>query len=89
LPDQPAQPARLRVVITSVGDSAALRDRRFRPSEVHGATDVVSGLFVHIMYLVGFRNRLVVFIEWAYSYFTYRAGVRLITDVERYKPPAS
>jgi NADH dehydrogenase len=41
------------------------------------------------MYLVGFRNRLVVFIEWAYSYFTYRAGVRLITDVERYKPPAS
>jgi NADH dehydrogenase len=46
-------------------------------------------LFVHIMYLVGFRNRLVVFIEWAYSYFTYQAGVRLITDVERYKPPAS
>jgi len=43
-------------------------------------------LFVHIMYLVGFRNRLVVFIEWAYAYFTYQAGVRLITDVERYKP---
>jgi NADH:ubiquinone reductase (H+-translocating) len=46
-------------------------------------------LFVHIMYLVGFRNRVVVFIEWAYAYFTYQAGVRLITDVERYKPPAS
>ena len=45
-------------------------------------------LFVHIMYLVGFRNRLVVFIEWAYAYFTYQAGVRLITDVERYKPPS-
>jgi NADH dehydrogenase len=45
-------------------------------------------LFVHIMYLVGFRNRIVVFIEWAYSYFTYQAGVRLITDVERYKPPS-
>ena len=45
-------------------------------------------LFVHIMYLVGFRNRVVVFIEWAYSYFTYQPGVRLITDVERYKPPA-
>ena len=44
-------------------------------------------LFVHIMYLVGFRNRIVVFIEWAYAYFTYQAGVRLITDVERYKPP--
>lgn len=44
-------------------------------------------LFVHIMYLVGFRNRIMVFIEWAYAYFTYQAGVRLITDVERYKPP--
>ena len=46
-------------------------------------------LFVHIMYLVGFRNRVVVFIDWAYSYFTYQPGVRLITDVERYKPPAA
>ncbi|MFL5600314.1 MAG: NAD(P)/FAD-dependent oxidoreductase [Gemmatimonadaceae bacterium] len=43
-------------------------------------------LFVHIMYLVGFRNRAVVFFEWAYAYFTNQAGVRLITDVERYKP---
>jgi NADH dehydrogenase len=43
-------------------------------------------LFVHIMYLVGFRNRVVVLFEWAYAYFTSQAGVRLITDVERYKP---
>ena len=40
-------------------------------------------LFVHIMYLVGFRNRISVFIEWAYSYITYQRGVRLITNVER------
>jgi NADH dehydrogenase len=46
-------------------------------------------LFVHIMYLVGFRNRVVVLIEWAYAYFTNQAGVRLITDVERYKPTAT
>ena len=46
-------------------------------------------LLVHIMYLVGFRNRIVVLIEWAYAYFTSQAGVRLITDVERYKPPGS
>ena len=43
-------------------------------------------LFVHIMYLVGFRNRLSVLLQWSYSYFTYDRGVRLITDVERYKP---
>ena len=46
-------------------------------------------LFVHIMYLVGFRNRANVLLEWAYDYFTYQHGARLITDVERYKPPWS
>ena len=44
-------------------------------------------LFVHIMYLVGFRNRANVLLEWGYDYFTYQHGARLITDVERYKPP--
>ena len=46
-------------------------------------------LFVHIMYLVGFRNRANVLLEWAYDYFTYQHGARLITDVERYKPHSS
>lgn len=36
-------------------------------------------LFVHIMYLAGFRNRLSVLVEWAYSFFTYQRGARLIT----------
>jgi NADH dehydrogenase len=39
-------------------------------------------LFVHIMYLVGFRNRLSVLLQWAYSYFTYQRGVRLITHAD-------
>jgi NADH dehydrogenase len=36
-------------------------------------------LFLHILYLAGFRNRLSVLVEWAYSYFTYQRGARLIT----------
>jgi NADH dehydrogenase len=36
-------------------------------------------LFVHIMYLVGFANRLLVFIQWAYGYLTRGRGARLIT----------
>jgi NADH dehydrogenase len=36
-------------------------------------------LVVHIIYLVGFKNRLVVLITWAWSYFTYKRGARLIT----------
>ncbi len=37
-------------------------------------------LFLHILYLAGFRNRLSVLIEWGYSYFTYQRGARLITN---------
>jgi NADH dehydrogenase len=37
-------------------------------------------LFVHLMQLVGFRNRLVVLANWVYNYFTYDRGVRLITS---------
>jgi NADH:ubiquinone reductase (H+-translocating) len=40
-------------------------------------------LFLHIMYLAGFRNRLSVLIEWAYSYFTYQRGARLIVGRAR------
>jgi NADH dehydrogenase len=36
-------------------------------------------IFVHIFFLIGFRNRLLVLIQWAYSYFTYHRGARLIT----------
>jgi len=36
-------------------------------------------LFVHIFFLIGFRNRLIVMIQWAWSYLTYERGARLIT----------
>ena len=39
----------------------------------------LSWLFVHILFLIGFRNRLLVFIQWAWSYVTYERGARLIT----------
>jgi len=39
-------------------------------------------LFVHLMYLATFRNRVIVFIEWAYSYLTYQRGSRLLTERE-------
>lgn len=37
-------------------------------------------LFVHLLYLVGFRNRLSVLIQWGYAYVTYQRGVRLISN---------
>ena len=72
--------------LATIGRSRAIAD--FGRVRFAGRLAWFLWLFVHIMYLVGFRNRIVVFIEWAYAYFTYQAGVRLITDVERYKPPA-
>jgi len=36
-------------------------------------------IFVHIFFLIGFRNRLLVLIEWAISYVTYARGARIIT----------
>jgi NADH dehydrogenase len=36
-------------------------------------------IFVHIFFLIGFRNRLLVLIQWAYSYVTYRRGARIIS----------
>ena len=37
-------------------------------------------LLIHIYYLSGFKNRLLVLIQWAYSYFTFARGARLIVD---------
>jgi NADH dehydrogenase len=37
-------------------------------------------IFVHIAYLIGFRNRVLVLIQWAWSYLTYAHGARLITQ---------
>ncbi|MEP7087815.1 MAG: NAD(P)/FAD-dependent oxidoreductase [Gemmatimonadota bacterium] len=39
-------------------------------------------LFIHLMYLATFRNRIIVLIEWGYSYLTYQRGSRLLTERE-------
>lgn len=40
-------------------------------------------LGIHITYLIGFRNRISVLLQWAYAYFTYQRGARLITETAR------
>jgi NADH dehydrogenase len=44
-------------------------------------------LFAHIYFLIGFRSRLIVMVEWAWAYFTYERGARVVAEPER--PPAS
>ncbi len=43
-------------------------------------------VFVHIFFLIGFRNRLLVMIEWAISYITYARGARIITGQDQRSP---
>lgn len=44
-------------------------------------------LFIHLFFLIGFRNRFLVIAEWAWAYLTYNSGARLITGSAEYEPP--
>ena len=46
-------------------------------------------IFVHIFFLIGFRNRVLVLLQWGWSYFTYSRGARLITGETCSRPGAS
>ncbi len=63
--------------LATVGRSFAIAD--LRKVKLAGFIAWVAWLVVHIFYLIGFRNRLLVMIQWAWSYITYQRGARLIT----------
>jgi len=63
---------------------AVVQAGRFR---LTGLFAWVAWLFIHIYYLIGFRNRLFVFLEWVWAYVWFSNGVRLITSKNwRLKP---
>jgi NADH dehydrogenase len=63
--------------LATIGRQRAIAD--FGRFHVEGALAWWFWLFVHILYLAGFRNRVAVLVEWAYAFFTYQRGSRLIT----------
>jgi len=63
--------------LATIGRAAAVA--QIRKIHISGYFAWLAWLFIHIMFLIGFRNRLIVMIQWAWSYFTYERGVRLIT----------
>lgn len=50
----------------------------FGQIQFHGFIAWLAWCFVHILYLIGFRNRIVVLAQWLFSYFTNKRGVRLV-----------
>lgn len=67
--------------LATIGRSRAVA--QFPWFEMTGRPAWLFWLLLHIFYLIGFRNRLSVMVQWGYSYFTYQRGVRLITTDER------
>jgi NADH:ubiquinone reductase (H+-translocating) len=64
-------------IMATIGRSRAVA--RIGRLQLSGYIAWVAWLLLHIVYLIDFRSRVLVLIDWAWSYFTYQRGSRLIT----------
>ena len=64
--------------MATIGRSRAIAEAR--GIRLHGFIAWLAWLFIHIWYLIGFRNRLSVLLNWTWSYISYKRGARLITS---------
>ncbi len=80
---QPRRPFRYidKGNLATIGRHRAIADFGF--IRVHGFFAWFLWLFVHLLYLVGFRNRVTVLVQWGFAYFTYERGMRVITNSAR------
>ena len=67
--------------LATIGRAAAVAD--VRGVHISGFLAWLAWLFIHILYLIGFRNRLLVMLQWAWAYVTFQRGARLITRPNR------
>lgn len=68
--------------MATIGRAAAIAE--FPRLKLSGLPAWLAWLFVHILFLIGFRNRILVLIQWAWAYVTFQRGARLITGEVRY-----
>ena len=64
--------------LATIGRGAAVAD--IKGLRLGGLVAWITWLFVHLWYLVGFQNRILVFIRWTVSFVTHGRGARLITE---------
>jgi NADH dehydrogenase len=67
--------------LATIGRARAVAD--IRGLKISGFVAWVIWLVVHLYYLIGFENRLIVLLRWSYNFFTHGRGGRLITGAER------
>jgi len=65
--------------MATIGRSAAVAYAG--PIKLTGFIAWLGWLFVHLIFLIGFRNKLAVLLQWTYAYFAYKRGARIITNV--------
>ena len=87
LEGRPAAPFRYREFgwMATIGRNAAVA-MLFGKIPLRGFPAWLAWVFVHLMQLVGFRNRLLVFVSWVYGYVTYDRAARLILDSDPGRP---
>jgi NADH dehydrogenase len=83
---EPTRPFRYRDKgsMATIGRAAAVAV--VGPLQLSGLPAWLAWLFVHITYLIGFRNRFLVLFQWAWAYLSWQRGARLITRPWRPKP---
>ena len=79
---QPLRPFRYHNLgdMATIGRASAVADLPI--AKLKGLIGWLAWLFVHIFNLIGFRNRVVVMVQWAWAYFSYQRAIRLITGTE-------
>jgi NADH dehydrogenase len=68
-------------LLATVGRAAAVA--RLGRLRLSGLSAWLLWLFVHVWFLIGFRNRVAVMLQWAWSYLTFKRGARLIIETAR------
>jgi NADH:ubiquinone reductase (H+-translocating) len=63
--------------MATIGRASAVADLHWL--QLKGVVGWMAWLFVHLLKLIGFRNRILVMVQWAWAYFSYQRAIRLIT----------
>jgi NADH dehydrogenase len=81
--NQPFRPFRYRDYgnMATIGRAKAVADLHWL--RLQGLIGWLAWVFIHLIKLIGFRNRVVVMVQWAWAYFSYERSVRLITGSPR------
>ena len=73
--------------LATIGRSSAIGE--ISGAKLTGRVAWLAWLGIHLLFLVGFRNKISVLMQWAYSYLTYKRGARIITGVSSEKSASS